>query len=142
MKYYVNELSDFEKNEIVNYNEIYYVGINARKICGWNNRDYDDEDGFYREIICDQICYRYEICERLGKGSFGIVIRCYDHKYHEYVALKIIRRKKSFRKQSLVEISMLNHFNELNHPLKSFVVQMKDYFTFRSHICITFQLLG
>lgn len=142
MKYYTNELSRFERNEIFSYNEIYYVGCEAKKIDANHCRDYDDENGFYREIIQDQIHYRYEICQRIGQGSFGIVLRCFDHQIQQFIALKILRRKKRFRHQALVEISILNHLNTLNHPYKSLIVQMKDYFSFRQHICITFQLLG
>ena len=106
-------------------------------------KDYDDKDGFYYEREKDQISYRYEICCRIGKGSFGIVVRCYDHQLNEFIACKILRRKKRFQKQALVEISILNHLNSLKtNPNKSFIVQMKDYFIFRSHICITFELLG
>ena len=39
----------------------------------------------------DQIAYRYEIIETLGKGSFGQVLKCFDHKRKEYAAVKIIR---------------------------------------------------
>lgn len=142
LKYYRNDLTRFEMNEIVNYNKIYYIGHRSNKIDGNQTKDYDDQDGFYCEREKDQISYRYEICCRIGKGSFGIVVRCYDHQLNEFVACKILRRKKRFQKQGFVEISILNHFNSLTNPHKSFVVQMKDYFIFRSHICIIFQLLG
>jgi dual specificity tyrosine-phosphorylation-regulated kinase 2/3/4 len=32
--------------------------------------------------------------ETLGKGSFGQVLKCFDHKKKEYVAVKVIRSKK------------------------------------------------
>ncbi len=44
----------------------------------------------------DHIAYRYEVVDLLGKGSFGQVVKAYDHKNGEYVALKIIRNKKRF----------------------------------------------
>ena len=46
------------------------------------------------QVTGDHIAYRYEIIEMLGKGSFGQVIRAYDHKMHQHVAIKIIRNKK------------------------------------------------
>ena len=44
------------------------------------NHGYDNKDG---EYICDlkySIAYRYEIVKRIGKGSFGQVFECKDHK--------------------------------------------------------------
>ena len=42
----------------------------------------------------DHIQYRYEVLEVIGKGSFGQVLKCLDHKTKELVALKILRNKK------------------------------------------------
>jgi len=46
------------------------------------------------QVTGDHVAYRYEILELLGKGSFGQVIRAYDHKTRQCVAVKIIRNKK------------------------------------------------
>lgn len=55
---------------------------------------YDDENGSYIRVLKDHISYRYEVVDLVGKGSFGQVIKAYDHKLKEYVAIKIIRNKK------------------------------------------------
>lgn len=44
----------------------------------------------------------------LGKGSFGKVLKCYDHKEKNYVAVKIIKNKKRFEKQGMVEVKVLD----------------------------------
>ena len=46
------------------------------------------------------------------KGSFGQAVKCYDHKNHEYVALKIIRNKKRFRHQATVELKILKYLKD------------------------------
>lgn len=46
------------------------------------------------KVLHDHIAYRYEVLEVIGKGSFGQVAKCLDHKTNELVALKIIRNKK------------------------------------------------
>ena len=55
---------------------------------------YDDESGSYVRVVNDHIGYRFEVVDVLGKGSFGQVIKAYDHKEQEYVGIKIIRNKK------------------------------------------------
>jgi len=42
--------------------------------------------------------YRYEVIKKLGKGSFGVVLRVFDHKLKEYVALKVLKNKKRLYK--------------------------------------------
>lgn len=46
------------------------------------------------QVLHDHIAYRYEVLDMIGKGSFGQVVKCLDHKNNELVALKIIRNKK------------------------------------------------
>jgi serine/threonine protein kinase len=35
--------------------------------------------------------YRYELLEGLGRGAFGEVVKAFDHKTRETVAVKIVR---------------------------------------------------
>ena len=41
--------------------------------------------------VRDHIAYRYEVIEIIGRGMFGQVVKCYDHKDKDFVACKIIR---------------------------------------------------
>ncbi|CAF2040933.1 unnamed protein product [Rotaria magnacalcarata] len=142
LSYYGDKLTEFEKNEIFDFNEIYFLGLEAEKISATNVKDYDDENGSYMKMSKDHICYRFEILETLGKGSFGLVLRCYDHKKKETVALKIIRNKKRFQQQGLVEVNILTHLKTLDSDNSLNIVHVKEHFYFRSHLCITFELLG
>lgn len=111
-------LNIYERGEIVDYNDIYFCGTqNAAKVVGDVNSSapnfgYDDERGDYTIIPGDHLSYRYEIIDILGKGSFGQVVRCIDHKTGVLVAVKIIRNKKRFHQQALVEVNILQKLRE------------------------------
>lgn len=111
-------LNVFERGEIVDYSDVYFCGTqNARKVVGDLNSDapnfgYDDERGDYTIVPGDHLAYRYEIIDVLGKGSFGQVVRCIDHKLGVLVAIKIIRNKKRFHQQALVEVNILQKLRE------------------------------
>ena len=59
---------------------------------------------FVCPCVCARACVcvggRYEILGVLGKGSFGVVTKCYDWRSNQLVALKIIRNKKRFHHQA------------------------------------------
>lgn len=111
-------LNIFERGEIIDYKDIYFCGTqNAQKVIGDLNSKspnfgYDDDRGDYTIIIGDHLAYRYEIVDVLGKGSFGQVVRCIDHKTGVLVAVKIIRNKKRFHQQALVEVNILQKLRE------------------------------
>jgi len=147
IKQFSDVLTEYEKGEILDFDTIYFIGnnTNARKVqMGKKGKDatFDDDKGDYNAYVGDHVGYRYEIIDMLGKGSFGQAIKCKDHKTGEMVALKIIRSKKRFYHQATVEVKILKYIKE--HDLKgnSNCVKMLDYFTFRKHICIAFELLS
>ena len=63
-----------------------------------NNYGFDNETQEYITILHEHLAYRYEIIKKLGKGSFGIVLRVFDHKNKEFFALKILKNKKRLYK--------------------------------------------
>jgi dual specificity tyrosine-phosphorylation-regulated kinase 2/3/4 len=58
-------LTDYEKGEILDYPEVYFLGVGAQKVKGSPKSDfnhgYDDEKGDYKIVMKDHIGYRYEI---------------------------------------------------------------------------------
>jgi dual specificity tyrosine-phosphorylation-regulated kinase 2/3/4 len=111
-------LNIFERGEIIDFKDIYFCGTQkAKKHVGdlkaqSLNFGYDDDRGDYQIVIGDHLAYRYEIVDVLGKGSFGQVVRCVDHKTGVLVAVKIIRNKKRFHQQALVEVNILQKLKE------------------------------
>ncbi|KAI1099241.1 hypothetical protein F4804DRAFT_337433 [Jackrogersella minutella] len=140
-------LNIYEKGEIVDYNDVYFCGTqNASKVSGdleskLPNFGYDDERGDYTIVPGDHLAYRYEIVDVLGKGSFGQVVRCIDHKTGVLVAVKIIRNKKRFHQQALVEVNILQKLREWDPQNKHSMVNFTHSFYFRGHLCISTELL-
>ena len=64
LKLFLNQLTDFEKGEILDYQEIYFLGLKAQKVAGSPKEEfngYDDDKGDYKVIMKDHIGYRYEV---------------------------------------------------------------------------------
>ena len=57
-------------------------------------------------MLHDHISYRYEILEVIGKGSFGQVVKAFDHKSGSTLAIKMIRNKKRL---VLVHVPTVGH---------------------------------
>lgn len=140
-------LNIYERGEIVDYNDVYFCGTqNAAKVVGdlkssAPNFGYDDERGDYSIVVGDHLSYRYEIVDVLGKGSFGQVVRCIDHKTGVLVAVKIIRNKKRFHQQALVEVNILQKLREWDSKNRHSMVNFTHSFYFRGHLCISTELL-
>ncbi|CAG8509566.1 8536_t:CDS:10 [Ambispora leptoticha] len=147
LKTYGQYLSLYERTEILDYPNVYFVGPNAQKkaaspeLTGCNF-GYDDERGDYLVVTGDHLCYRYEILDSLGKGSFGQVLKCHDHCTGEIVAVKIIRNKKRFHCQALVEVKILESLNKWDPDDSHNIIHLTDHFYFRNHLCIAFELLS
>ncbi|XP_044740903.1 dual specificity tyrosine-phosphorylation-regulated kinase 2 [Chrysoperla carnea] len=146
MKLYSNKLTPYEHREIYTYPHVYFIGAKAKKRPGIignpNNCDYDNEQGSYIHIPHDHVAYRYEVLKVIGKGSFGQVVKAYDHKTHEQVALKMVRNEKRFHRQAQEEVRILEHLRKQDKDNTMNIIHMYDHFTFRNHMCITFELLS
>lgn len=146
MQLYKNKLTAYEHQEIYSYPQIYYIGANAKKRQGVvgaaNNGGYDDEQGSYVHVPHDHVSYRYEVIKVIGKGSFGQVVKAYDHCTHQLIALKMVRNERRFHRQAQEEIRILDHMRKQDKDNSMNIIHMFDHFTFRNHICITFELLN
>uniref|UniRef100_A0A8D3A9V8 dual-specificity kinase n=1 Tax=Scophthalmus maximus TaxID=52904 RepID=A0A8D3A9V8_SCOMX len=146
MKQFMSKMSSFEHHEVFSFTEVFFVGPNAKKrsgvVGGSNNGGYDDDQGSYIHIPHDHIAYRYEVLKVIGKGSFGQVVKAFDHKLQTHVALKMVRNEKRFHRQAAEEIRILEHLRKQDKDSSMNVIHMLENFTFRNHICMTFELLS
>ena len=143
VKYYSDFLTDYEKDEISIFPDIYYVGKRESKIdpddSNEHNQGFDDEENNLEIRAGDHLAYRFEIVSIFGSGAFGRVIKCIDHKTKSPVAVKVIVNTEQMHEQGQVEAQILAKLNSYN---QHHIVRAYDFFVFRSHICITFEILG
>jgi hypothetical protein len=103
-------------------NRVYYEERDARRAAraaqkaqkgqGANNNGWDDDNYDYIVTSGELFYGHYVIKERIGKGSFGQVVRAVDTRTNQDVAIKIIKSKKPFLLQAKTEIELLTHLGE------------------------------
>mmetsp|Transcript_18453 Transcript_18453/g.28306 ORF Transcript_18453/g.28306 Transcript_18453/m.28306 type:complete len:169 (-) Transcript_18453:854-1360(-) len=147
---YSKYLMEYEKAEILDYETIYWVNIQERKTAkgppttpdGVENNGFDNDKNEYITEEGQHIAYRFEITNRLGKGSFGQVFKCFDHKNQEFVALKILRNKKRLYKQGLIEVKILEQLRDSDPEDKKNIIRVKEKFMFRKHLILSCEMLS
>ncbi|KAL5986105.1 CAAX prenyl protease 1 [Asimina triloba] len=70
----------------------------------WRN---DDKDGHYIFAIGENLTPRYKILSKMGEGTFGQVVECWDMEKKESVAIKIVRSIQKYREAAMIEIDVL-----------------------------------
>ena len=136
-------LTKYEREEITEFPEIYFLGRLSSKPISNNNPEnnfgFDDEDRNYNVQVGDHLAYRYEVLEYFGEGAFGNVLKCYDHKTKTIVAVKAIVNDPKVIKQAHFEAKVLSILNE---KCCREIIRAFDFFIFRKHPFITFEVLG
>jgi dual specificity tyrosine-phosphorylation-regulated kinase 2/3/4 len=104
---YRHLLVPLEASEILAYKHIWYVSSMKQKTfprVEYTNKGYDNAQHDYTIVNGDHIAFQYEMCMLLGRGSFGHVYKCFDHKRKQYVAVKIVKNKPFFNRQAKCEV--------------------------------------
>lgn len=152
MKLSVNLIETYKQ-----INHVYYEEREARRAArasqrnqapgqagpGPQNNGWDDEHYDYiltpNEFIYND---RYQLQKRIGKGSFGQVVKAIETQTKKEVAIKIIKSKKPFLMQAKTEISLLKHLNDNDPDDDHNIVRLIDIFMYRNHQCIVFEMLS
>ena len=107
----------------------------------------DDKDGHYVYALGESLTPRYKILSRLGEGTFGRVLECWDRETRSYTAVKVIRSVRKYREAAMMEIKVLRAIAEewrKSAPKSSEnrCVEMLGWFSYRDHVCMVFEKLG
>jgi dual specificity tyrosine-phosphorylation-regulated kinase 2/3/4 len=132
-------LTPYERTEVLAYPEIYYLGWPTAKS---TSGSFDLPTHHYRANLHDHIAYRYEISSSFGRGAFGQVLKCYDHKTRETIAIKIVIANPQIHGQALAEMEFLQSLNAHDTAGRSHIVKILDTFEFRGHVCAVLEPLG
>ncbi|MFS7999411.1 putative dual-specificity kinase CMGC-CLK family [Helianthus anomalus] len=95
----------------------------------------DDKDGHYVFAVGDNLTTRYKIHGKMGEGTFGQVLECWDKERKEMVAIKIVRGIKKYREAAMIEIDVLQQLGKHDKGGNR-CVQIRNWFDYRNHICI------
>jgi dual specificity tyrosine-phosphorylation-regulated kinase 2/3/4 len=136
LQHFSSRLTRYERTEICNFPEIYFLGVPGKKT---DRIRFDNRNHHYKVVVGDHLAYRYQIVRTFGKGSFGQVLECFDHKTQLSIAVKVIINTPQMQQQGQIEAQLLASLGDLNSEV---IVKAHDFFTFRSHVCITFEILG
>ncbi|KAJ2787859.1 dual specificity protein kinase yak1 [Coemansia interrupta] len=114
---------------------------------GVENDGFDNENSDYilyvNDIIGDKEGHQYLILEMLGSGTFGQVVKCQNIKTGKYSAVKVIKNKPAYSKQSMMEVRMLDMLNtKYDTNDQHHILRLEEWFEFRNHLIFVNELLS
>ncbi|KAK9822367.1 hypothetical protein WJX81_002518 [Elliptochloris bilobata] len=102
----------------------------------------DSKDGHFVYELGDNMTSRYKILSKMGEGTFGRVLECWDRKNKDYVAIKIVRNVQKYRDAAMIELEVLNTLERNDPEGRYHCVSLREWFDYRDHVCMVFEKLG
>ncbi|KAI7857889.1 kinase-like domain-containing protein [Circinella umbellata] len=135
-------------NDTFRYNAVHNprrVLTKPSKPCG--NDGYDNEDFDYilyvNDILGTTEGHKYLILDVLGAGTFGQVVKCRNIKTQQIFAVKVVKNKTAYFKQSMMEVAILEMLNQRHDSEdQHHILRLKDTFIHKKHLCLVFELLS
>lgn len=168
LELYGHLLAPYERSEILSYPEVWFLGRPDASRAGARasppppasgapeaeaspssratrrpRRGWDTDRGEYVVSAGDHLAYRYEVESELGRGSFGVVLRCRDWADGgRPAAVKVMRSSRRLAKQAAVEGSILSRLAPYVAAGQAAIVKSAGAFSFRGHLCVSFEVLA
>lgn len=118
--------------------EVFDIKIIHRK-----NRTGPEPGNEFPVKVGDLVAGRYYITDNLGSAVFSRVMQAQDLMTDRLVAVKVIKKDKAVNfDQALDEIKVLKFLNSFDPYDEHGIVQLYDYFYYKSHLFIVLELLG
>ena len=83
-----------------------------------------------------------KILSKVGEGTFGRVLECWDRTLKRYCAIKVIRNVQKYRDASMMEIDALQRIAAADPQGRWHNVALQEWLDYRGHICMVFEKLG
>jgi serine/threonine-protein kinase PRP4 len=109
--------------------------------------NWDDPEGYYREVLGEVLNERYHVYQTLGKGVFSSVVRAKDNKASKEqgkevdVAIKIIRNNEVMYKAGIKERDICLKLSQADPDGKRHCIQFLTDFEHKNHLCLVFESL-
>jgi dual specificity tyrosine-phosphorylation-regulated kinase 2/3/4 len=126
-------LTSLEEEEISNYREIYYIRTREPA----DRESNSVTPSHFQFVTNEHIAFRFQMQKVLGKGAFGGVLKCIDHKTGGEVAIKMLRDHPKHHDQITLEFDFLN---ALQSNQNSTVIRLIETFTFHGFFCFVLEL--
>ncbi|KAK3026040.1 hypothetical protein RJ639_042532 [Escallonia herrerae] len=135
----VGNVSSFGHSRVhSDHASLFVKGLTQKGSPPWRD---DDKDGHYLFELGENLTSHYKILRKIGEGTFGQVLECWDREVKEMVAIKVVRSIKKYREAAMIEIDVLQLLGRYDKN-GSRCVQIRNWFDYRNHICIVFEKLG
>ncbi|KAI8343347.1 kinase-like domain-containing protein [Chlamydoabsidia padenii] len=109
----------------------------------WKNCGFDNHNSDYILYVNGSLGGKYKVLDLLGSGTFGQVAKCRNILTGDLVAIKVIKNKPAYLKQSEIEVEILNHLNHDWDPDdKHHILRLLEHFMYKHHLCLVFELLA
>jgi dual specificity tyrosine-phosphorylation-regulated kinase 2/3/4 len=138
LRLYGQIMTDPEREDINRYREIYYIRQNLPSAQSHMLVMPD----FFPFVSGDHIRFQFQQISELGRGAFGSVIKCYDHRNRRIVAIKLIRMVARQREQIEMESDILQFLMQRDESLVHHIVKIYETFEYRSFIGFVFEVLS
>ncbi|CAI9094038.1 OLC1v1029682C1 [Oldenlandia corymbosa var. corymbosa] len=143
----VTNVSNFDHSRLLpqNHGDIYLKDESPQRGTPRPSRPEDDKDGNYVFQLGENLASRYKIQRKIGRGTYGLVVECWDNEAKAMVAIKIVKNIKNCRESAATEIDilqLLGRYEDRNNGRCNYCVRLRNWFEYRNHFCLVLEKLG